>query len=104
MPVAFGRLHIAPALPRFLSVYPELKIDMVTTDRFVDLAEEGYDVVVRISGEPAPNLVARKLDPNPTGMRVHYLRALRKLRTSLNPLDLTGEGEYRAKPHSHPVS
>lgn len=61
VPVAFGRLHIAPALPQFLSVYPELKIDMVTTDRFVDLAEEGYDVVVRISGEPAPNLVARKL-------------------------------------------
>jgi DNA-binding transcriptional LysR family regulator len=62
-PVAFGRLHIATALPEFLSAYPELKIDMVTTDRFVDLAEEGYDVVVRIVDQPAPNLVARKLAP-----------------------------------------
>jgi DNA-binding transcriptional LysR family regulator len=61
VPVAFGRLHIAPALPKFLSSNPQLKIDMVTADRFVDLAEEGYDVVVRIVGEPAPNLVARKL-------------------------------------------
>ena len=34
---------------------------MATTDRFVDLAEEGYDVVIRIMGEPAPNVVARKL-------------------------------------------
>lgn len=63
VPVAFGRLHIAPALPDFLATYPELKIDIVTTDRFVDLAEEGYDVVVRIVDQPAPNLVARKLAP-----------------------------------------
>jgi DNA-binding transcriptional LysR family regulator len=62
-PVAFGRLHIATALPPFLAMYPELKIDMVTTDRFVDLAEEGYDVVVRIVDQPAPNVVARKLAP-----------------------------------------
>ena len=63
VPVAFGRLHVATALPEFLAAYPELKIDIVTTDRFVDLAEEGYDVVVRIVDQPAPNLVARKLAP-----------------------------------------
>ncbi|MGQ0751182.1 MAG: LysR family transcriptional regulator [Betaproteobacteria bacterium] len=62
-PVAFGRLHVASALPEFLAAHPDLKIDMVTTDRFVDLAEEGYDVVVRIVGEPPPNVVARKLAP-----------------------------------------
>ncbi|HEX2825804.1 MAG TPA: LysR family transcriptional regulator [Burkholderiales bacterium] len=62
-PVAFGRLHVATALPEFLSTYPDLKIDMVTTDRFVDLAEEGYDVVIRIVDQPAPNMVARKLAP-----------------------------------------
>jgi DNA-binding transcriptional LysR family regulator len=62
-PVAFGRLHIASALPDFLKAHPDVKIDMVTTDRFVDLAEEGYDVVVRIVGEPSPNVVARKLAP-----------------------------------------
>src|SRR5690606_8653641 len=54
--VAFGRLHIAPALAEFLATYPDIKIDMVTTDRFVDLAEEGFDVVVRIVSEPAPNV------------------------------------------------
>ena len=61
--VAFGRLHVAPAVAEFLRLYPEVRIDMVTTDRFVDLAEEGYDVVIRIVGEPAPNVVARKLAP-----------------------------------------
>ncbi len=62
-PVAFGRLHVASALPGFLTANPELKVDMVTTDRFVDLAEEGYDVVIRIVGEPSPNVVARRLAP-----------------------------------------
>ena len=66
--VAFGRLHIAPALPQFLETYPNLKIDMVTTDRFVDLAEEAYDVVVRIASDAAPNVVARKLAPVNTKM------------------------------------
>ena len=59
--VAFGTLHIAPALPEFLARYPEVRIDMAIGDRFVDLAEEGFDVAIRIAQEPAPNLVARKL-------------------------------------------
>lgn len=60
-PVAFGTLHIAPALPEFLARYPEVRIDMSIGDRFVDLADEGIDVAVRITKEPAPNLVARRL-------------------------------------------
>lgn len=63
VPVAFGRLHIASALPDFLGRYPEVKIDMATTDRFVDLAEEGYDIAIRIVDQPAPTLVARRLAP-----------------------------------------
>jgi DNA-binding transcriptional LysR family regulator len=59
--VAFGTLHIAPALPEFLARYPEVSIDMAIGDRFVDLAEERFDVAVRIAKEAAPNLVARKL-------------------------------------------
>ena len=59
--VAFGTLHIAPALPEFLAKHPEVRIDMVIGDRIVDLADEGFDLAVRIAKEPAPNLVARKL-------------------------------------------
>lgn len=59
--VAFGTLHVVPALPEFLGHYPALAIDMAITDRIVDLVEEGYDVAIRITRDPAPNLVARKL-------------------------------------------
>jgi DNA-binding transcriptional LysR family regulator len=61
--VAFGTLHIAPALPDFLSRYPEVAVDMTITDRIVDLVEEGYDVAIRIVREPALDLVARELAP-----------------------------------------
>jgi len=61
--VAFGTLHIAPAIGDFMRRYPELDIDMTITDRAVDLTEEGYDVVICITRNPPETLVARKLAP-----------------------------------------
>lgn len=61
--VAFGTLHIAPALPPFLERFPDMSVDMTIHDRFVDLADEGYDVAVRIARDPGQNIVARKLAP-----------------------------------------
>lgn len=61
--VAFGTLHVAPALAELLNRYPEMEVDMTVTDRAVDLAEEGYDVVVGVARDVAPNLVARRLAP-----------------------------------------
>ncbi len=58
---AFGPRHIAPLLPEFLARYPELEIDLVLVDRHVDLAEEGFDVVLRLTDRPQPSLAARKL-------------------------------------------
>ena len=61
--VAFGTLHVAPALADFLSAHPDLAIELSITDRLVELAEEGYDVSIRVTGEPPLALVARKLAP-----------------------------------------
>jgi DNA-binding transcriptional LysR family regulator len=64
--VEFGTVHVAPALPVFLAKYPEVSIDMTLSDRFVDMAEEGYDVAIRSAwrDEPGLNLVARELAPS----------------------------------------
>ena len=59
--VAFGTLHIAPALAEFLPRYPELSIDLTITDRWVDLAEERYDVAIRVTNDPPLHWVARRL-------------------------------------------
>jgi DNA-binding transcriptional LysR family regulator len=61
--VAFGTLHIAPLLGDFLRRYPDVKVDMTIHDRFVDLADESYDVAVRIARDPGQNIVARRLAP-----------------------------------------
>lgn len=61
--VAFGTLHIAPVVGDFLRRYPELDIDMTITDRIVDLAEEGYDVVICVTRDLPQALIAKKLAP-----------------------------------------
>ena len=63
-PVAFATLHIASALPEFLAQYPEVDVDLTVGDRFFELADEGYDLAIRITRkELPPNMVARLITP-----------------------------------------
>ena len=64
VPVVFGRLHVAPALPAFLARYPGLQVDLHMTDAFIDLVEEGVDLAVRIGELADSSLIARRLAPN----------------------------------------
>ena len=64
VPGAFGRLHIAPLIPEFLARYPEVTVDLGFNDRFIDLVEEGVDVVIRIGELADSSLIARRLAPN----------------------------------------
>jgi DNA-binding transcriptional LysR family regulator len=61
--VAFGRLCVAPLLPEFLAAYPELRVQLALLDRMVDLAEEGYDLALRLTRTPPDAVVARPLMP-----------------------------------------
>ena len=62
-PMTFGIRHLAPAIPDFLALHPEVEIDRTMNDRFVDLIDEGYDMAVRIGRLTDSALVARKLAP-----------------------------------------
>ena len=53
--------HIARALPAFREQYPDVVIEIDSSNRLVDLAEEGYDIALRLVREPPPNVIARKL-------------------------------------------
>ncbi len=60
-PVTFARLHIIPKIGEFLAAHPDLRVDFVLDDRFVDLMGENIDVALR-GGELADSsLTARKL-------------------------------------------
>jgi DNA-binding transcriptional LysR family regulator len=53
-PVAFATLHIASALPGFVSSCPDVQVDLTVGGRFFELAEEGYDLAIRIARELSP--------------------------------------------------
>ncbi len=60
-PVAFGQYQILPYLSGFLNLYPDLKLDMTMSDRFVDLVEEGIDLSIRIGEVQDSSLIVHRL-------------------------------------------
>ena len=49
-PATFGRLRVWPLMLRFAHQHQHLRPHVSFTDRFVDLADEGIDIAVRIGG------------------------------------------------------
>ena len=62
-PLSFGLSHLAPAIDDFLSLHPELTININFSDRQINLIEEGLDLAVRIADLKDSSLIARKLSP-----------------------------------------
>ncbi len=60
-PASFGRLHIAPWLPRFIELYPDISLDLVFTDRLIDIMEEEIHIAIRITDAQDSNIISRKL-------------------------------------------
>ncbi|WP_458094374.1 LysR family transcriptional regulator [Roseomonas sp. WA12] len=52
--VAMGRLAAGFALK-----FPEVRLEVTTEDRAVDMVEEGYDLVIRVNPDPDESLVGR---------------------------------------------
>ncbi len=60
-PIHFGRLHVLPIVREFLSLYPEISIRLVLTDRNVDLLEDRVDMAVRIGELGDSSLIGTKI-------------------------------------------
>lgn len=48
-------------MPEYLQRYPKVQPELMCSERMVDLTEEGYDLALRVTRTPPPNVVARKL-------------------------------------------
>ncbi len=60
-PLTFGVLHLAPLWPKFMTLYPDIELQVSLIDRVVDIVEEGYDLAIRISRSGSASHAARKL-------------------------------------------
>lgn len=58
---AFGNLQFTALAAEFCARHPQLQLVLGLNDRYVDLAEEGFDVVLRLTHKPSEGLVARRL-------------------------------------------
>jgi DNA-binding transcriptional LysR family regulator len=63
-PAGFGRRHVAPLVPRFRELHPEVTMSLNLSDRVVDVAGEGYDCAVRVGDLPDSSLVSVRLADN----------------------------------------
>ncbi len=63
-PAGFGRQHIAPFLPRFVELFPDIQVRLHLSDRLIDVIQEGTDVAVRIADLRAYSFIAKKLAGN----------------------------------------
>ena len=87
-PMSFGVLRVAPILPDFLELYPDVSIDLHLSDAQVDLVGEGCDAAIRIAELPDSSLVARTLAAMPRYL-VASPRYLEKFGRPNHPLRLT---------------
>jgi len=61
LPERFALNQVIPALPGFHARYPDLRVLIGTTDRFVDLVADGIDCAVRVGAMSDTSLVARRI-------------------------------------------
>lgn len=60
-PIGFGTLHLGRMLNTFLLAHPEIELSVDLDDKFVDVAADGYDAVIRHGPVRDSRLIAKRL-------------------------------------------
>ena len=63
-PAGFGRRHVAPQVPRFIALHPDVSVSLNLSDRVVDIVNEGFDCAVRVGDLPDSSLISVRLADN----------------------------------------
>jgi DNA-binding transcriptional LysR family regulator len=63
-PAGFGRRHVAPLVPKFAALHPDVSLSLNLSDRVVDIVNEGFDCAVRVGDLLDSSLVGVRLADN----------------------------------------
>src|SRR3954467_11799297 len=58
-PLLFSQTAMGKLAAGFALQYPEVRLEVTTEDRAVDMVEEGFDLVIRVNPDPDASLVGR---------------------------------------------
>lgn len=61
VPWRYARLYIAPILTGFMQQYPDIRIEVVSDDKMVNLVDAGFDAAIRIGRLSDSSLIAKKI-------------------------------------------
>lgn len=67
VPAALANTWLAPILAHFLEAHPRISMEVASSDRTIDIVQEGFDLAIRGGRLPSSDLIARRLT---TGRRV----------------------------------
>lgn len=87
-PAGFGRRHVAPLVPKFRELHPDVTISLNLSDRVVDIAGEGFDCAVRVGDMPDSSLVSVRMADN-RRLCVATPAYLKRHGTPKTPVDLS---------------
>lgn len=62
-PNTFGAMHLSEAIAAFVERHPLVHLDIDFSDRLVNVVDEGFDVVIRITRLQDSSLIARRIAP-----------------------------------------
>jgi len=60
-PLLFSQVALGQLSAEFALRHPEVRLEITTEDRAVDMVEEGYDLVIRVNPDPDEHLIGRIL-------------------------------------------
>lgn len=68
LPDSFGQKFVIPYIREFLTLYPEIELDIVLSDRVLDIIDEGFDVSIGNQINEDSRLVARAIFQMQSGL------------------------------------
>lgn len=85
-----AQLALSPILPGFLAAYPEIKVEIVVEDAFVDLVARGFDAGVRLGEALEQDMISIAIGPPQRGAIVGAPSYFARNAPPKTPQDLEG--------------